>query len=569
MLALRPALTSSFLAALIGCSSAQTPRGSSGGVGGSEETGGSTGGGTGGKVSEGTGGKLATGGSGGQATGGADGTGGSLPPDAGTTGGAGGSVPRDAGPPPVADPNCIPSKLYGRTGELWKPDGRLIDVGWAGYHTGLDPLPDVAAPMKKLTDFGAKGDDEADDTDALIAAIAATDGVLLIPAGRYIITKQIDIKKSNFVLRGEGPGKTVLFFPKPLSVVSTASTSWSFNGGFITVSGADDGAVIGTVTANAGRGAQQLTVSATAGVEVGGWVRVVQMDKAGSLFKALYGGMHPGNVAEDGNTEVFHFYSKVTAVTPTSVTLERTLPFEVNTDWTPTLRAVKPNVREVGVEHLTLEMAHERYPGHFNEKGFNGIYYVGAHDSWVRDVTILNADLGISIYRSYFVTVSDVVLDANFDRGALNGHHGLNSARGADCWFTRFDVKVKYVHDLTVDGYAMGTVWSKGKGADMNMDHHGRAPYGTLWTDLDLGRGTRAFDNGGASNRLPPTASYTTTWNLRGAQALDFPPSSYGPNMNFVSSSKGTGPAHWSVEDIPRASLCQPDLHEAMLARRK
>jgi hypothetical protein len=565
---LRPTLLCCLLTSL-GCHAAQTPRGPSGGSGGEEETGGSPGG-TGGKVSEGTGGKAA-GGSAGQGSGGVEatgGAGGSITPDAGATGGAGG-LPRDAGPPPVTDPNCVPSKLYGRNGELWKPDGRLIEAGYAGYHTGLDPIPDVAGPMKRLTDFGAKPDDMVDDTDALIAAIAATDGVLLIPAGRYIITKQIDIKKSNFVLRGEGPGKTVLFFPKPLSEVSTASTAWSFNGGFITVSGADEGAVIGTVTANAGRGAQTLMVSATAGVTVGTWVRVVQTDKAGSLFKALYGGMHPGNVAEDGNTEVFHFYSRVSAVTPTSVTLERTLPFEVDTNWSPTLRAVKPNVREVGVEHLTLEMAHEKYPGHFNEKGFNGIYYVGAHDSWVRDVTILNADLGISIYRSFFVTVTDVTLDANFDRGALNGHHGLNSARGADCWFTRFDVHVKYVHDLTVDGYAMGTVWSKGKGVDMNMDHHGRAPYGTLWTDLDLGRGTRAFDNGGASNRLPPTASYTTTWNLRGAQALDFPPTSYGPNMNFVSSSKGTGPSHWSVEDIPRASLCQPDLHEAMLARRR
>jgi hypothetical protein len=73
-------------------------------------------------------------------------------------------------------------------------------------------------------------------------------------------------------------------------------------------------------------------------------------------------------------------------------------------------------------------------------------------------------------------------------------------------------MKQKYVHDLTVDGYAMGTVWSQGQG---RRHEHGpprpRAPYGTLWTDLDLGRGTRAFDNGGAGNRLPPTAR-TPRW---------------------------------------------------------
>jgi hypothetical protein len=37
--------------------------------------------------------------------------------------------------------------------------------------------------------------------------------------------------------------------------------------------------------------------------------------------------------------------------------------------------------------------------------------------------------------------------------------------------------------------------------------------------------------------------------------------------MNFVGSGAGSGHASWSVEDIPRDKLCQPDLHEAMLAR--
>jgi hypothetical protein len=470
---------------------------------------------------------------------------------------------------PAVDPNCMPSKLYGKTGELWKADGRLIEAGYAGYHTGLDPLPNVEGPLKRVTDFGAKGDDTADDSAAFIEAIAGTEGVLLVPAGRYVITKQLEIKKSNFVLRGEGPGKSILYFPRPLSEVGPPGTSWSFNGGFLVVSGSDAGAVLSPITTNVPRGANQLPLATTAGIAVGDWVRIIQTDSGGSLFRVLYGGMHPGNVSEDGGTEVFRFYSRVTAVAASSITLERTLPVEVNTSWMPQVRAVKPTAREVGIEGLTLEMAAVRYPGHFNELGYNGIYYIGAHDSWVRNVHVLNAELGISIYRSFFVTVTDVVLDSTLDRGATMGHHGLNSARGADIHFTRFDLRKRYVHDLTVDGYALGTVWSKGKGLDMNMDHHGRAPYGTLWTDLDLGRGARAFDNGGAGNRLPPTASYTTVWNVRGAGALDFPPTSFGPNMNFVGSGTGTAHSSWSVENIPPSSLCQPDLHEAMLARRR
>ncbi len=292
---------------------------------------------------------MSTGGSGGSGGGyagsggsGAGGAGGTSPGDGGPTdsnsvgtGGSGG--PRPDAPP--ADPNCMPSKHYGRNGEMWMPDGRFLDWGYAGYHTGLDPIPNVAGPIKMVTEFGAKGDDMADDTDAFTQAVEMTNGVLLVPAGRYILTKQLFIKKSNFVLRGEGQGKTILYFPRPLTEVGVGGTSWSFNGGFITTQGTDEGPVIGMVTANAPKGAQKLQVSATTGVQPGSWVRIIQTDRAGSLFRALYGGMHPGNVGEDGGTEVFRFYSKVTAVDAGSITLERHLPFQVDTNWTPTVRA--------------------------------------------------------------------------------------------------------------------------------------------------------------------------------------------------------------------------------------
>ncbi|HEY0709120.1 MAG TPA: hypothetical protein VGG33_20085, partial [Polyangia bacterium] len=396
-----------------------------------------------------------------------------------------------------------------------------------------------------------------------------TTGVLLIPAGRWIITKRINIRKSNLVIRGEGPDKTTLFFPRPLSETNPGDANYPFNGGFLWLTGTDPGATIGTVTANTPRGAKTLPVSSSTGVQVGQWVRVVQTDRAGSLFRALHGGANPGNGAEDGGDEVFHFYSKVTAVTPTSVTLERTLPFEIDTDWSPQLKIAAPTVREVGIEHLALEMASGSYPGHFNERGFNGIYFDGAHDSWVRNVKILNADFGLSLYRSFFCTVSNVVIDANIDRGGFTGHHGLNAARGADNWFTEFDVRKRYVHDLTVDGYVMGTVWSKGKGIDMNMDHHGRAPYGNLWTNLDMGRGSRVYNNGGAANRLPPAGAYNTFWNLRAADSPGLPGGGYGPFLNFVGPGLSGGAGNWSVENIPASAICQPDLHEFMLARRK
>src|SRR5262249_28732973 len=151
------------------------------------------------------------------------------------------------------------------------------------------------------------------------------------------------------------------YFPKSLG--SLYAGNWSFGGGLITVSGKDPGPVLATVTASVARGASTLPVSATAGIKAGDWGRVVEADKEGSLFKALYGGMHPGNVHQDGGQEVFHHYSRVAAVGEGHVTLERPLPFPVDTAWTPQVRAAAPTTREVGVERLTLEMAGTKYAG--------------------------------------------------------------------------------------------------------------------------------------------------------------------------------------------------------------
>ena len=102
------------------------------------------------------------------------------------------------------------SDLWGKDGELWSPESRLPDFSFAGYHCGEDPLPNEKA-VTDVCRFGAKGDGKTDCTEAFKKAIEATDkGVILIPAGRYIINDIIWITKPGIVLRGAGPGKTIL-----------------------------------------------------------------------------------------------------------------------------------------------------------------------------------------------------------------------------------------------------------------------------------------------------------------------------------------------------------------------
>src|SRR5882762_4305457 len=99
------------------------------------------------------------------------------------------------------------SQLWGKSGELWTPAGRLPDFSHAGYHAGVDPIPNVPV-VANVMDFGARGDGHQDDTAAFLAAIkSAFLGAVMIPPGRYKITGQLKMDKSNIVLRGAGQDK--------------------------------------------------------------------------------------------------------------------------------------------------------------------------------------------------------------------------------------------------------------------------------------------------------------------------------------------------------------------------
>jgi hypothetical protein len=159
-------------------------------------------------------------------------------------------------------------------------------------------------------------------------------------------------------------------------------------------------------------------------------------------------------------------------------------------------------------------------------------------------------------------------------RGA-NGHHGIDVSHGTENLVTGFDVQTKIVHDTTVEWYALHTVFSKGRGIDLNMDHHREANYSSLFSQLDLGAGTRPFDSGGSNNRGPHAGAYNTYWNIRATGPLKLPAADFGPLLNFV----GVGinltnaripdsPYQWLVEQIEPVILCPAELHQAMKARR-
>ncbi|MFL6333370.1 MAG: glycosyl hydrolase family 28-related protein [Pyrinomonadaceae bacterium] len=470
----------------------------------------------------------------------------------------------------------------------------MPDFSYAGYHAGEAEIPTPPARWNLKRDFGAKGDGRTDDSQALLNAVRAIrKGVLYVPKGTYVISRRIDISRGDLILRGAGPDETVLYFPKSLTDLfgNTANeagqSQWSFRPGLINVTGADPITAetrLASVTVSAQRGDKVLRLSAPISVRRGEWIRLVESDPpegdaaAGTLIRHLYGEIMPPGPDLVGTPKVVRFLSRVKSAAGNRLELERPLPYDVRLEWTPEIHRFVPSVREFGVEHLSLHFPWTPYPGHFKEKGYNGLFLQNVSQCWVRDVEIQNSDFGIDLNSTNFCTVSNVTLTTSADRGAgseargMSGHHGIDVSHGTENLVTDFDVRTRFVHDISVEWYALHTVYSKGRGVDLNLDHHREANYSSLFSQIDCGAGTRPFDSGGSRDRGAHAGAYNTYWNIRAAGALRLPPPDFGPLLNFIGvgriDKRQDSSARWMVEQFAPTGLCPAELQRAMRAGR-
>ncbi|MFA6288402.1 MAG: glycosyl hydrolase family 28-related protein [Opitutaceae bacterium] len=473
------------------------------------------------------------------------------------------------------------SGLWGEDGERWLPAGRLPDFSHAGYRSGEREIPDYP-PVINVAAYGARGDDDADDTAAFQQALAAADaGAVLVPPGRYIISDILRITKSGVVLRGAGP-ETILYFPKPLETIApdrSATTSgrptsnYSWSGGMIRLEGKLGSVPLTIITDPAARGDKVVVVGKSQLLSVGQWIEVFMTDTPeNTLALELYSN-DAGDISMLKGSTKASLVTRITKIEGNRVELERRLRFNVRPEWKPVVRTFRPTVEDAGVEDLTFEFPVTPYGGHFTELGFNPVAFAGVANCWARRVKFINADSGPMVGGA-FNTVSDAVYESHRapDNGGNQGHHGIYLGGMGDHLFTRFDIRMKFVHDVSVS-HAAGVVVSKGKGVDLCFDHHKRAPYEILFTDIDLGLGTRPWKSGGGAGLGKNAGARVTFWNLRAAGPLPEPTKGFAPwSINLVGVDVGRpqllDPAGVWREIMPTEQLQPADLHEAQLAAR-
>lgn len=477
------------------------------------------------------------------------------------------------------------SQLWGKSGEKWSPKGSLPDFSRAGYREGAS-LPQNFDNLKQVsvTDFGAIPNDGKDDTEAFRKALE-TKGelVVMVPEGIFEISDRIYIKSPKTVLRGASKEKSILLFPKGLEDIDpkptnnsggTPTTSYSWSGGFIEIRGSSKSKKLPAIAAASQRGSKQVTLTATPDAKPGDRIQIDQF--AGedlSLVKHLYAG-DPSSISNMKARDSFSIIARVEKVQGNTLHLDRRLLFDVKPEWKATVSLLNPSVQYSGIENLSITFPAHSYGGHFRERGYNGINVGEVNDCWIKDVNIINADSGIFCRGSHCtltgITISSPQVQGtkagNAYTGETTGHHGIEVS-GDSNLIQDFHFKTKFIHDLTIVRCS-GNVFMSGSGLDLAIDHHKKAPFANLFTDINLGKGSRFLFSGGGEHIGRHSGAWGTFWNIHAEQPVYINPE-FGPaEMNFVgvkaSNEKQLKDKGFHVSSTPVAPL---NLYEAQRER--
>ncbi|MBP8975331.1 MAG: hypothetical protein KBG83_01310, partial [Bacteroidetes bacterium] len=273
----------------------------------------------------------------------------------------------------------------------WEPG---IPGGIPAYPVGVN-----------IMDYGAVGDGNTDDTQALKDAINAcpVNKAVFIPAGAYLITDRIDIRKS-IVLRGAGPDRTFLKFEK------LASDPDQYQRTNIWIGNPSKG-FTAAVTGGCEKGSSQITVSDASGFSIGDLVEIRQDNDEAVMARPIVAPSENDSWAVDhwGWRAVGQFLL-VTGVDTigNSLTFHKPLYYSYNLSMNPAVTKYNNPARYAGVEdlHFNLVVNCNAYYGNIH---FDRAVYCWAKN--VRSYQCSRSHIGI------WGGLGNVIRDSYFERG--------------------------------------------------------------------------------------------------------------------------------------------------------
>ncbi|MBT7166792.1 MAG: choice-of-anchor D domain-containing protein, partial [Victivallales bacterium] len=389
--------------------------------------------------------------------------------------------------------------------------GRFLhDFGYAGYHGGMEPIPDTPpGPVVDATQAPYQADPTGttDSTDAIQQALDAVGeaggGVVLLPAGTYLISLPagqswaLRIRHPRTVLRGAGTAQTFL--------ECTSTTIRSAN---ILLVRPDAGSVFtelaGTshpLAADADNRATSVTLDNVDGLAVGD--RVVLRSDWTQDFIDEHGmnGIWTPSTSRTGPL----FLRCITAIDGNAVTLDTPIRYPLKTRDNARLYRCDPFLREVGIEDLSI--GNRQHPGTgwgdndysvagtgaYEVHGSHLIHFYHVWDGWMRrvntyrpasntgDVHALSNIAKTSSSR--FVTFTNCVVQrTQYEGGGGNGY-GLALQDANDCLMTACEViHTRHNYDFKCAGANGNAVHrSIGRTPRLSSDYHMYLSIGNLF----------------------------------------------------------------------------------------
>ena len=514
----------------------------------------------------------------------------------------------------------------------------LPDFSYAGYGFGIADIPEVENVID-VADFGAVPGDDIDDSDALRKALKAAHEAsgpvrVQLHAGRYLLSEILWIERSGIVLSGMGMGKggTELYMPRPLNQIDDGGaleeiriylkendkyerqkdanldvlfSPYSWSAGFIwtRVPGGrhatyldryDRPIQIVTDIATGKQFSRELIVPGASKLKVGDVLQINWHNRAGPegpLVKSLYGDTKEkigSRHWELPDRPLVRQATRIEAIIGNRVTIADPLLHAINAQL-PAYFSAWDHLSDVGIQDLSLVFPENPDFGHHNESGFNGVYFTGVHNGWIRNVRIANSDSGILTDDLANVTIRNIVTE-----GDHTAHYSVHIGNVHNVLVEGLNVFNPTVHALsfntqsTKSVYKDAVVWRT-----PTLDQHAGANHQNLYDNVTVhvtpdrkaADGTPMYDlykAGGAGYWLPGHGRYNTAWNVNVVVESGVSPDSEiviyggseGPDARIVGM-HGNRPIRLDhtptpyVEWLNRPVSGVPSLYAYQLSRRK
>ncbi|WP_299295580.1 right-handed parallel beta-helix repeat-containing protein [uncultured Erythrobacter sp.] len=461
-----------------------------------------------------------------------------------------------------------------------RAENPLPDFSYAGYDFGVTEIPDISNAID-VAEFGAVPDDGKDDSKALLAALKAAHESaepvrVQFHAGRYLLSEILWIERSGIVLSGMGMGEggTELYMPRPLNQIDDGGaldeiriyleenskyeripdanlevlfSPYSWSAGFIWARVPDGRHAtylerydrpIRTVTeiAAGSQFSREVMVSDASSLKVGDVLQINWHNREGPdgpLVKSLYGDTKEkigSRHWELPDRPLVRQATRIEAINGEKVTIADPLLHSIGADL-PAYFSSWEHLTDVGIQDMSLVFPENPDFGHHNESGYNGVYFTGVHNGWIRNVRIANGDSGILTDDLANVTIRNIVTE-----GDHTAHYSVHIGNVHNVLVEGLTVFNPTVHALsfntqsTKSVYKDAVVWTTPR-----LDQHAGANHQNLYDnvtvhvtpDLTASDGTPMYDlykAGGAGYWLPGHGRYNTAWNVNVAVASGVEP---------------------------------------------